>query len=454
MMSRRVSLFLPLFLFFTACGGGTDSEFDEFTFTAEDAAEISALLDQIESEQGGDGGTTTLEVAMDEVVLDVADAHKFDALRTSIGSLEENTFRVTNVFLNVRDESSVRSKVIEELHEGDSLKVLAFPDASWAKVELMDGRTGFVSTNYIAQVVSDKDLAAIQEKYKGRYEVDFRFLNVRSEPSAQGLKLGELTANQIVEPAEIKDEWARIVFDGKEGYVSTQYLKPYMPNVIVRQDRFNLPILRYRADEEKIADTLVQHLAFLQSQGRKLITLSDFYELLEQQEQQDVRLPEGSVLIVVTNVSAGNIRELADALRASDVQATVFVQTGLIGEEGIAVQDIQLLAAHGNDVQSAGHSAEDLRAMTNTQVQRELAQSRQILEDILGKDVFAIAYPAGGVNDRIIEQAIQTGYLFGLTVTPAVGEGIDRSQFLRMPSNLVTPGTTEQTLSSIVGIGE
>ena len=444
-------LFLFALLLLAACGGGGDME-DSFTFTAEDAAEISELLDRIEGEEPA----TTTEGAVDltegEVVLDASQAHRFDALRTSLGAIGENTFRVTNTFLNVRAKPNVRAEKVEELKQGDHVTLLSYPNARWAEIQLLDGRKGYVSTTYITQIVSERDLEQVKKRYEGQYIVNFQFVNVRSEPSTKGQKLGELLSNQIVRPIGFHENWARIPFEGQEGFVSADYLRPFKPNLIVRQERFSIPILHYRGDDGAMADTLVAHLAYLKSRGKKLMTLRDFYELLLAQEKRDVRLPAESVILVISDVTPETVKSIADALRASGAQATFFLQTNTIGPEGIATGAIATLVAEGHDVQSAGHAGEDLRALINSQIAMDMAQSRQILEDLTGKDIFAVLYPQGGVNDRVAEQAVKTGYLFGLTLTPSVGEGFDRSQFLRLPSNVITATTTEGTLKSLVGV--
>ena len=50
-------------------------------------------------------------------------------------------------------------------------------------------------------------------------------LNVRSEPSTAGTKLGLLEAGTIVDYVEdYDDEWTIINYNGAEAYVSSQYL--------------------------------------------------------------------------------------------------------------------------------------------------------------------------------------------------------------------------------------
>ncbi len=458
-MKLRYLLFAPAALLLISCGSSTEYE-DTFTFTAEDAEEVSAILDRIENEQGGSTETVTggsgadllAQNTQEEVVIDVADAHRFDSIRSELGALEENTYRVTNAFLNVRETPTVSGGMVEELKQGDLVKVIAFPDARWAEIMLTDGRKGFVSTAYISQVVSDEKLEEIRKKYEGQYEVNFAFLNVRAEPKSGALKIGELQSHQIIKPLSIDGEWAKVQYEGKDGYVSTQYLRPYLPTLLVRQERFKIPVLRYRGDEAGTAGALVQHLATLKASGKTPMTLRDFYEFLLEQEKRDVRVPADRVILLISDVTKDTVKDIADALRASGVQATFFLASDSVSAEGISPQTVRLLVANGNDVQSGGVSGEDLRAMTNQQVLTEIAKSRQILEELTGQDVFAIAYPRGGVNDRVMDQAMQAGYLFGVTLTPSVGEGFERSQFLALPSNIITSSTTEQTLKTLVEV--
>ena len=444
---------LSIALLLTACSSREDT-YDSVSFTEEDAARVSEILDKLESGQSGAPTNLAAGPASGSAaaVIDVSGAERFSALRSGIGALPEDTFRVTNVFLNVRKTPAVQGEKVEELKKGDRVKLLDFPNAAWAHVELPDRRQGYVNVSYIAAMATEKTLPQLKKKYDGLFYVDFAFLNVRAAPETSAQKIGELLSNQIVRPVSLQGEWARVPYDGKEGFVSTQYLKPFTPNVVVRQESFALPVLRYRGDEQGVVETLVKHLAFLKAAGRKMMTLRAFYDLLLQQEEKDVRLPPNAVLLSFSDLTPESLKDIGDALRATGVTATFFLETNKIGPQGISSQVVKTLAANGNDMESAGHEGNDLRSLTNSQVALDFRQSRQALQGLTGRDVLAIAYPGGGVNDRIAEEAMKAGYLFGLTLEPAAGGIFDRSQFLRLPSILVSPSTTEQTLKTLIGI--
>jgi hypothetical protein len=463
MKCRNSTACVLLVLLLAGCGGGSGSdEFESFTFTADDAAEIADLLDQIEEEQKREQGEEIpVEEVIDvggtssegeEIVLDVTQQHMFNVLRSGVAAAGENLFRVTNVFLNVRAKPNVRSEKVAELQKGDALTLLDFPNAGWAHIALPDERTGYVSSTYIAQIVTEQQLAEVKAQYEGQYYVDFQFLNVRTGPTSQSQKIGELTRDQIITPIAFHDDWARIAYEGQEGFVSAEYLEPFSPSFVVRQDSFSVPILHYRADEPAIADVLVKHLALLRSANRNTLTLKDFYDLLLQQEERDLRFPGDGVILAISDLTPATVKDVADALRASGVHATFFVRSSEVGPDGISTELLKSMVRAGNDIQSAGHTAEDLRAETNNAVVASLSQSRQIIEDVTSSDVFAVSYPSGGVNERIADQARKAGYLFGLTLNPSVDGVFSRSEFLMLPSTVITPATTDEELKVVVGI--
>jgi peptidoglycan/xylan/chitin deacetylase (PgdA/CDA1 family) len=114
---------------------------------------------------------------------------------------------------------------------------------------------------------------------------------------------------------------------------------------------------------------------------------------------------------------------------------------------GITEKTIVTLLADGFDLQSAGHTGDDLRSLTNAQVTLELQESRKILEDLTHKSVYVVAYPQAGVNDRVMQKAAEAGYLFGLGSAP--DRTFSRDQFLRLPSYTVTTSMTAEDIEKV-----
>ena len=438
-------------ILFAGCGGekstGEIPQADKFTFTAEDLAKVKELV--------GDGSGAfipRLELQPEELadsgppVIDVGSITKFNAMRQASDG-GEDFFRVTNAFLNVRAAPRVTALQIGRFDRSDNVEVIEFVNAAWAKVRYED-QEGFVASRYLSKLVTEHQLVEERKKYEGMYFVDFGFLNVRKEADANSEKLGELPGQSFVRPISQDEVWARIPYESGDGFVAKQYLTPFLPNFLVRQSTFDLPIVHFRLAGEGVLDAMPDHLSALKGRGLNIWTMHDFYSLLLKQEERDVRLEPNTVIVTVSDITPENIKALSDVLRNSNVDATLFLEGRHLGSGGIDQRQIVTLLANGHDLQSAGHTGDDLRSLTNAQVELELSQSKKLLEDITKKKVISVAYPLGGVNDRVARKAAEVGYLLGLSNAPDVS--FERSQLLRMPSIIIKSTTSTDDLLSLV----
>jgi peptidoglycan/xylan/chitin deacetylase (PgdA/CDA1 family)/SH3-like domain-containing protein len=434
---------------------------EEFTFTEQDLERFRELARQAQDDVSSatatgsfvprlDGGTgaTAPTTPGQPLVLDLSQVSTYEALRATGADAGANVYRVTNVFLNVRQSPAVTAAAVGRLEQGDTVEVLDFADAAWARVKLADGQEGFVSTRYIAKLVPEERLPEEKKAFEGMYFVDFGFLNVRKSPDSQSELLGELAGQAIIRPLSMDQVWARISFNGGEGYVASEYLSPFLPNFLVRQDRYALPILHYRLNQEGVVAALGRHVDRLRADGYRIWTLRDLRELVLAQEERDVRIEPRTVVLAISDLSAENLQQVSDLLIARNAPATLFLPGKELGIDGITERQVVTLIANGFDVQSGAHSGDDLRSMTNSQVEIELRQSRQMLEDYTDREVFAVSYPWGGVNERVTQVAGQSGYLFGVGAAPAVA--FTRNEFLQLPSLLVSGSMTEDDMLGLL----
>lgn len=471
-----VFLLVACFGLLFGCRGPSDVE-EEFVFTEEDVARYRELAREAETDvrglrtgtgalrtdgevpeggrpylEGLSGGTgAALPISGDVAVLDLSLLPTYRAIRAGGTTMQGNIYRVTNEFLNVRAKAVTTAAAVARLERGELLEVAEFVNAGWARVKTVVGGTeGFVAQQYIARMTSDQKLPEEKKKFAGMYYVNFTFVNVRAAPDQKSEKLGELPSQALVKPTGIQGAWARVPFEGGEGYVSMNYLSPFQPRFLVRQERYELPVLHYRLGQTDVLEAIVQHVARLRQEGYTVWTFRDFHDFLLRQEQQDVRIPAKTVLLALSGLTPDTVRELSDALTPSTTRATLFLEARHLGLSGITEKMVLTLQANGFDLQSMGHTGDDLRALTNAQVELELRQSRQLLEGFTRKRVVAIAYPQGGVNDRVQELAMEAGYLLGMTSTP--DRAFTRDQLLRLPSYLIFPSMgAEEVLTMVRG---
>jgi len=448
-------------ILFVGCGPATSDE-DEVTFTETDLEEFHDIASKdgsgsIVATDSGSGLPYLVPLASgsgssaEDIVLDLSNVPRYNAIR-SASDTERNRYRVAIEFVNVRAGANSQSAFVAKLDRGESVEVTSFPDASWAQVKLSDGRTGYVALRYLARVTSDTRLAEEKKQFEGQYYVNFAFVNVRQSPDQSSPKIGEIPGQAIVRPTSIQGGWAAVTVDGKPGYVSDTYLEPFLPAFQVRQESFELPILHYRLenDVEALLKALPTHVKALKDKGYSFMTLKQFADVLEQQESRDVRLNPKSVVVAISGITSETLVKTIAALDAAGIRATLFIETSSIGMTGITEKQLLTLRANGQDVQSAGHTGDDFRMLTNAQATLELQQSRKLLEERGAGTVSAVAYPQGGVNDRIAMLTKEAGYLLGLS--EGSSRTFDRGDLLRLPGIVVFPMmTTEDVVKLATG---
>jgi peptidoglycan/xylan/chitin deacetylase (PgdA/CDA1 family) len=127
-------------------------------------------------------------------------------------------------------------------------------------------------------------------------------------------------------------------------------------------------------------------------------------------------------------------------LERMGLTATVFLVSGCVGTTSggwgppapvplMTWSQIREMQRHGISFQSHGRTHADLRQRTDAAALHELAASRAEIEDRLGAQVDAVAYPFGSFDSRIIELAGQAGYTSGWAAGLAAGTPLSSERF-------------------------
>ena len=447
-------------IFFAGCSsnvsikGPTQEEMSDVSFTADDIARFRELAAASSAMSEG-SSVPELSVSSAQMPdvgggapdLDRSMVATYRGLRQAPATAGENQYVVSNSVANLREAPSVGARLVRVLTGGTSVIVLKWENGEWAQVEIPGGEKGFVSVKYLAKPVTQEDLAAKQKYFENMYFVSFQFVNVRSAPNQQGEKLGEIPGKLIVTVKSVENGWATIDFNGKQGYVSMDYLTKFSPAFQVRQGTYSVPVLRYSITDDAALTQLIQHLTALRGKGIRILSFRTFRQMLLDQDKSGTPVSAKNVLIAITNVNVENARKISDALTSNNFGATLFIETKNLGVSGITQKTMLTLSANGLDIQSGGHTGDDLRALTNAQVRLEVEQSRKLIEDATSKPVFAIFFPQGGANDRVEQLAEDAGYLFG--IQGSGGKTFTRADLLHLPSVPVTSTTPVEDILTL-----
>lgn len=123
---------------------------------------------------------------------------------------------------------------------------------------------------------------------------------------------------------------------------------------------------------------------------------------------EEWRLTAGpSVIITLDDGYEDNYTEMFPLLKAYGAKATVFLVTDLIGTDGYMTRDMIREMSESGLVSFQCHTAHhrDLSYMSADELRADFEESCGIIEEITGKPVRALAYPAGSYNDTVLSVA-------------------------------------------------
>lgn len=199
--------------------------------------------------------------------------------------------------------------------------------------------------------------------------------------------------------------------------------------VEVVDDRPTATVLCYHIVEAPAAPrmhidraTFRQHLQYLEMTGYNVIPLRHLYEYVVGKRAS---IPKNAVVITIDDGWRSAYTEAFPELQKRKFPFTLFIYPNIIGKTNVALswKQIREMADAGVDIQSHSLTHPFLTKRKHASMgdkyaewlQRELAQSKKILEKETGQKVQFLAYPYGDYDDRVAKAAGKAGYTAALT---------------------------------------
>jgi peptidoglycan/xylan/chitin deacetylase (PgdA/CDA1 family) len=170
-------------------------------------------------------------------------------------------------------------------------------------------------------------------------------------------------------------------------------------------------------------DVFRQHLRYLEMTGYNVIPLAHLYEFVMGKRAS---LPKNAVVITIDDGWASTYTEIFPEMQKRKFPFTVFIYPKIIGQTSNALtwKQIKEMSDAGVDIQSHSLSHPFLtrrrhRSKNDAQyaewINRELAESKRLLEKNTGKTVQFLAYPYGDYDDDLAAVVEKNGYKAALT---------------------------------------
>jgi peptidoglycan/xylan/chitin deacetylase (PgdA/CDA1 family) len=130
----------------------------------------------------------------------------------------------------------------------------------------------------------------------------------------------------------------------------------------------------------------------------------------------DGTAPTKSVVVTFDDAWSDTHENALDVLVEHGIPATLYVPTAFIDRPGFLTR-AQVLDLMQAGIQIGAHTRThpDLRACANSELDDEIAGSRDDLEDLLGREVDTFAYPAGLHDDRVVDAVARAGFRSAIT---------------------------------------
>ena len=139
--------------------------------------------------------------------------NKFISYIDEIAVTDESSKKITIDNLNLRKSSSTKDDIILTIPKGAEVEIIP-ENKVWSLIKYKD-TIGFVYNKYLADKKNEQTI----KKY-----VNVATLNFRSGPSTSYSIISTLSKGTKVEVISTTNNWSKIIYDGKIGYVSSEYL--------------------------------------------------------------------------------------------------------------------------------------------------------------------------------------------------------------------------------------
>ncbi len=154
-----------------------------------------------------------------------------------------------------------------------------------------------------------------------------------------------------------------------------------------------------------------QEIKVLHDWGFTSITLKMLVEAIT----KGTKLPPHPILITFDDGHIDNYTNAFPIMQKYGFTGGLYIVCNFMGTNGYMNREQILEMVHaGWEVGSHSINHYDLRQLSLQQQQREIVESKKILEKKLGIDIVTFAYPFGAKNNTILGQVRTAGYIAGM----------------------------------------
>lgn len=237
--------------------------------------------------------------------------------------------------------------------------------------------------------------------------------NLRAKPDTKADVLAVVpygakvsTIGAPVEGADGK-EWQRVSYNSKTGFVLGELLTAEKPSQAAA-GKFKIPVLEYhdtgkeKGEFQVPLQNFIQQLDWLKEHGYTSVTFDQVYDYM----YEGGELPEKPVVFTFDDGRSSQW-QAAQEMNKRGFKGVFFIMGG-----GIALEDDQVreMIAQGHDIEGHTMTHANLEEAPESQLYKEVVESRENIESKFGVDVEFLAWPYGGYREEAVELMKKNGY--------------------------------------------
>jgi len=196
---------------------------------------------------------------------------------------------------------------------------------------------------------------------------------------------------------------------------STKNNNQTITSVNIQHSSLSMPILMYHHIKPESTDGLTvsvdkfrEQLDYIKQQGYEAITFSDLNEN---------KIPSKPIILTFDDGYDNFYGNVFPLLKERGMTGVSYIITDKIGKSGyMSESQIKEISSAGIEIGSHTTSHPDLTSLSKSSLGSELSQSKKALENLTGKKIVSLCYPAGRYNDTVETVVKDSGYSYGIAI--------------------------------------
>ncbi len=130
---------------------------------------------------------------------------------------------VTTDTINVRSSDSEAADKVGKISKGTTIDVIEVRVNGWSKINY-EGKEAYIKTNYL-EIIEPEDPAGTGENKANGTVVANTTVNVRAKADTNSSRIGQVLEGESIEwIADVENGFSKVIYDGKVGYIKSEFL--------------------------------------------------------------------------------------------------------------------------------------------------------------------------------------------------------------------------------------